>query len=476
MGLLTKNPAACVPLEENRLKLFNNLFPGGKSFQYQRDWADDKSQYKLGVKARQIGITFTEAVDNFIECLLWKESDKYSTPHVIVFASPSQRQSNRLMQYLMKIRSTFEKVYNTRLIFKKEREDLLTFENFCEIWSLPNNPKTMEGIDSNKAIIDEAGNFSGYEDQQVYEALMGSLGAKGGKMVLFGRPRGRRGLFWKLRDPYGEFVGQYNIHEFPWTVRAEEDPRYKKTVESQMQRMSKISFAEQYLCEFSDENVVVFPYDLLTRQSRVFKMWTLDESHKSPNPVYMGIDFAKRADQTVVSIVDHGEKETILKFQETSRKSYDQQISWITELVRHFNPLKVLIDETALGIPLLDMLKAKFGDKIEGVHFSSATKEKLLMTMKNLFEEGRLIIPDDPVIIDQLHGMEKEVSEKGTIRYTGKRVETDWLDDRVWSLALSVSQLGEGDWSMTMISPVGLKPLSPRERFARGLDEEGNEL
>ena len=36
------------------------------------------------------------------------------------------------------------------------------------------------------------------EDRLVYEAMVGSLGAKGGGMTLFGKPRGRRGLFWEV--------------------------------------------------------------------------------------------------------------------------------------------------------------------------------------------------------------------------------------------------------------------------------------
>lgn len=463
-------------MQKEYLDLFNALHPGGNSFEYQRAWDQDKSKFKLGVKARQIGITTTESVKRFIRCLLWTENAETPNPPVIIFCSPSARQSSRLMHYIQRVKQRYEKFSGEKVRFKKEREDWLLFENHTEIWSLPNNPRTIEGIDASQGIIDELGNFVGNEDKEVYEAMMGSLAAKEGGMTLFGRPRGRRGLFWALRDPYGEFAGQYSIHEFTWNVRAAEDKKYKKAVEEQKLRMTALSFREQYECDFIDENIVVFPYSLLDRQKRIYKLEDLEDSFSSPWPIYMGIDFAKRIDETVVTVVEHGETKTRPIFQETTKASYDKQISWISQCIDHFNPLKCIVDETSLGIPLLDFLRQKYGYKIEGVHFNPQTKEKLILTVRNLLEQGRLELPDVKELIDQLHGMEKIISESGNIKYTGKRTETDWLDDRVWSLALSVSQLGESDWSMTIATPKAIHQPNPHEIWLKDLDQEGNPI
>ena len=148
-------------LSKSYLDLISKCHPTGKAFQYQLDWISDTSKYKLAPKARQIGITTTEAVDDFLHCFLWKESEAEPLPPVIVTCSPSQRQSNRLMDYIMRIRDRFENLHETKVRFKKEKEDRLTFDNFAELWSLPNNPRTIEGIDASKGKIDEMGNFLG---------------------------------------------------------------------------------------------------------------------------------------------------------------------------------------------------------------------------------------------------------------------------------------------------------------------------
>src|SRR3990167_341905 len=120
-------------LSNEYIDLLSKLHPTGKAFKYQLDWVKDTSRFKLAPKARQIGITTTEAVVKFLQCFLWKENNAYPLPPVIVFCSPSQRQSNRLMDYCMRIRDRYERLYKTRIKFKKEKEDRLTFNNFAEL-------------------------------------------------------------------------------------------------------------------------------------------------------------------------------------------------------------------------------------------------------------------------------------------------------------------------------------------------------
>ena len=461
-------------MKKSAINILNSLYPNKKAFDYQIAWASDESKYKLSVKARQIGITYTEAVDKFIHCLLWKENEAEPLPPVIIFASPSQRQSTRLMEYIQRARTRFEKIYEENIVFKKEREDHLIFPNQAEIFSLPNSPRTIEGIDATQGVIDEASNFEGREDEEVYQALMGSLGAKGGGITIFGRPRGRRGLFWKLFDPYGEFASKFSIHQFPWTVRAAHDKVYKKTVLDQKERMTAISFSEQYECQFIDESIVVFPYTLLDRQKKEIKVWGLDEKFESQFPLYIGIDFAKKHDQTAITLVEHGDINTNVRFQVVTRDRYDEQLLYIKQVIKYFNPVKVLVDETGLGLPMLDSLKADFDNKVEGVLFSSSVKEKLVLNTKNLLDEGRLQLPKDSEysdLIEQLHGIEKAVSEQGKVKYTGKRSETDWLDDRAWSLFLACSQLGEGNFEFHISQPKKQDYMSTRDRWIRDIDE-----
>jgi len=457
-------------LRERILKVFHTLHPGGHAFDYQEKWAQDDAKYKLAAKARQIGITTTEAIKSFLDCLSWRESKKNPLPLVIVFVSPSMRQSSRLMQYIQRARTAYEKEFQESLTFKKEREDCLIFDNHCEIWSLPNNPRTIEGIDTSRGIIDECGNFAGREDQEIYESMMGSLGAKGGGLVIFGKPRGRRGLFWKLYDPYGEYAKQFSTYTFTWEVRAKVDERYRKTVEEQRVRMSSLAFDENYNCAFIDEGIVMFPWEVLDRQTRDILQWT-DDSKRDPDALsYMGVDFGKKVSQTAVTIVSHGER-TQVKYHRVTKAPFEEQLQWIGRLIDTFKPVKCYVDKTGLGVPLEEKLVAQFSTRVEGVQFSGQTKERLVLTTLNLLESGQLEIPDIQELKEQLHGIEKEVLESGKIRYTGKRSETDFMDDRAWSLFLACSHLGDQTFDFMIVDEPKHKPMSDFERWRRDIED-----
>lgn len=461
-------------LSKSYLDMVSKMHPGTGAFKYQLDWINDTSKYKLAVKARQIGITYATAIDDFLHCLLWKENESEPLPPVIVTCSPSQRQSNRLMDYIMRIKDRFEITQNTKLKLRKEREDRITFDNFAELWSLPNNPRTIEGIDASGGRIDELGNFVGREDEQVYSALMGSTAAKGGGVILFGKPHGRRGLFWKLYDPYGDYFKEFSIHKIDWTKRAAEDPNYKRAVLEHKDRMSPLQFSENYEAEFVDENVLVFPYELLDKQKADIKVYTLDDEYNNALPLYMGIDFGRKVSQSAITIVEKDGDRVRVIYHAVSDEKFDKQIDWITQVIEHFKPIIVNIDKTGPGVPILDYLTTKFGDTINGVHFNPNTKDKLVLNAKHLLELGTLVIPessDYKDLYEQIHGIEKTISESGVTKYSGKRTETDWLDDRAWSFFLSVYSLDDGGWDFTTLNYEKMaQPKNPYEAWRRGED------
>lgn len=472
------DPARFNPLTLDRDEAIHRFHPAGRSFDYQQRWSRDRRKFKLAVKARQIGITTTEAVTVLVDAMMWLESKDKPNPPVTAFCSPSQRQSQRLMQYIQRTKNRIEKALKTKLIFLKEREDLIILDNYAEIWSLPNNPRTIEGLDLSKGVIDEVGNFTGREDQEVYDAMMGSLAATNGSLAIFGKPRGRRGLFWKLADPAGDYYKTFGVHKFDYTVRAKHDLTYLRAVEQHRKRMSSLAFSENYLCAFVDEGIVIFPWELLDRSSLEIELWSMAQAPPRQNLVYMGIDFGKKQSRTELMVVDHQGQKTYLRFNLTLSGEFEAQKEAICKSIEHFNPTKCLIDNTGLGISLGDFLIKKYASRIEPVQFSAQAKEKMILTTHNLLEAGALVLPKAKLfdeLRDQLHGMEREVLESGKIRYTGKRSETDWLDDKAWALFLACSQLGEGEFQLTIASTGGVKkPVSADEAFSKDLDEDGN--
>ena len=217
--------------------------------------------------------------------------------------------------------------------------------------------------------------------------------------------------------------------------------------------MSASAFACNYECEFSDETITIFPYDLLKRQTEQYPLWSLSSVIPKDAPIYIGIDFGKKVSQTAITAIYHEDVKSRVMFHEVTTEDWPKQIEYISNIIRLLGPVKVLVDQGGLGGPLVDYLLINFAGIVEGVIPSSSTKEKIVLNCRNLLESGRLILPDHDDLIEQLHGFEKEVTELGNVRYTGKRTETDWLDDRAYSLFLACSQLSEGNWTFTVSAP-----------------------
>ena len=193
---------------------------------------------------------------------------------------------------------------------------------------------------------------------------------------------------------------------------------------------------------------------------------------------YLGIDFGKKQSFTVLTAVEYDGQKAFVRMKLKSRDPFDVQFTWISNIIKKLRPSSVNVDKTGLGIPLEERLVSHFPGLIQGIQFSSQTKEKLVMNALQLFSAGRIEIPDDKDLKDQLHGIEKEILDSGRVKLTGKRSETDWLDDEAWSLFLACLSVGDDQWSFQIASQGNLrnKPKNAYDAWVRDVDEMGNSL
>jgi phage FluMu gp28-like protein len=100
---------------------------------------------------------------------------------------------------------------------------------------------------------------------------------------------------------------------------------------------------------------------------------------------------------------------------------------------------RVCIDMTGLGIGWVDDAQDHFGEsRIEGVTFTSATKEALAYPVRGRMEDRRLRIPYDPKIRADLRMVTKQVTPAGNIRFTAERTP-DGHADHFWALGLAIN-------------------------------------
>ena len=392
-----------------------------------------------------MGMTTAIAIDSLLDAI-------FNNEFVILIVSPSQRQSDRMMWYINKAFSRLQKQLGEGIRLYTHKRDCMVFDHGSELWSLPNNPTTVMGFDADRVIIDEAGVFATNEGKEIYEATMGSLGAKDGGMSLSGMPYGRIKFFY---DKYQEALlkkNNFSIHSIPWTDRANIDPKYKRAIEEQRQYLSPVQFSQTYECLFTDENVVLFPYELLEScVNEDIRLISGEVAYGSRNPVFLGIDFARKIDKTsIIGVEKHEENRYRVFLIKDTRDTYDKQIDLIKKLNINTEPQAIYVDESGPGVPMLDILKREIGEKVKGIPFDAQHKERLMLDLRNLLMDKKIELPDHRGLLDELHSIEKSVTELGNVRYIAPHEEGGHAD-KAFALSLATNLLHDERFRFVII-------------------------
>lgn len=421
----------------DRLALAHKL---GATFDYQQQFIDCRDRYRTCRKARQIGMTTCLAIETLIDSILYDD-------YVTCIVSPSQRQSSRVMRYIKKSLVNLEKILGAVIPTEKFTSEEVFFHHGSEIHSLPNNPLGIQGIDCNNGVVDEAGLFPQNEGDAIIDALVGSLAAKQGRLTVFGRPRGKRGMLWQYWDPTTPRYKEFKHFTVRWSDRGRQDSRYKAEVERHRKILTKLQFDEIYNAEFIDEGVLMFTHEILERAIELYKIerFALMVPEGKPSgklPRYIGMDFGRKRNLTEIHVLekrDDGLCRTLM-MKSLERMNFEDQKIYIDDLIRRVEPTTVTIDERGMGLALLDYFRSKHGERtIQPLSLTNLkTKEKIVIQCQNAFMDLKLAIPDDEELYDQLHSYQKEITDAGNIRYTGKVDETDFKDDKVVALMAAV--------------------------------------
>jgi len=392
-------------------------------YDYQKTFISDGSVFRIINKARQLGFSWIVAAEAVFDALT-------NPGYTILIVSTGEEGAKRVLNYCYRFLAGLK----FPVTFLRRTQDRVEFQNRSTIYSLPNNPNTIRGFRAHRIYIDEAAHF--LKDRDMFRAIQPSI-SRGGSMTLISTPQGRANMF------YEKWVDddEYSKHRIPYTECP--DTKYQRWVKKQRKTMYDLDFRQEYCCDFTADEMAMFPRSLVEPcVDQRLKNILYTESH---NPFFMGIDFAKKVDSTVITLVETDKDKLIIARHvkelknmpyETDNPMQPSQLLEITKLYKIFKPQRIKMDSTGVGIKLEEDLTRKFGSIVEGVRFGVIEKEGLITNLRIAFEKKGLRIPDNENLISELLSLEKHVTPGGLARYkhiSGKH------DDHVWSLALAVS-------------------------------------
>jgi len=414
MPVQPKDGVAIISFIRDNIYLRKGDDVGVNLHRFQQDLYLCEARFRIIVKGRQVGCSSALAWEALAIAILY-------SGRTILFVSASERQATELLEYVK--RAFYNNDFGIRLT--EETKTSMKFSNGSRILSLPNNPNTVMGFRADDVYVDE---FAFYErDREMIDAILPSV-SHGGRLTIWSRPAGKSGRFYSLIDEAKRGLNDFVLFEFPYTVV--EDETYRTSVLSIRKTMDDASFGSTYMCEFVDDKISFFPYELINKVVNPDLKQTLNIAME----LEMGIDFGKKVDSTVITFVELRDGRRLTRtIIEYLGMTYTEQLRQIGLLIDEWNPTHVKIDATGIGERLHEELREKYGGIIVPYIFTTQLKQMLITDLKIAMEDKKIEIPKNEKLITQLHALEKIVNAR-TISF---RHQAGKHDDYVWSLALA---------------------------------------
>lgn len=410
---------------------------GTSPYPYQFAFLTEGARFSITVKARQVGFSYAFALRG-LSCAL--RQSHYSA----LYLSLNQRDAEEKIRYARLLYNSQPKEIRRRVRLTRDSMQELYFSNGSRLISLPCS-SGLRGK-SGHLFLDEFAHFR--DDEEIFIAAL-PLASRGYEVHIASTPLGARGLFYEIYTNEEKYP-QYRRFRIPWwhcpvfttdllsSMKEGENLLTEERVERfGTPALKEIfhsfptleGFQQEYECSFLSDVGAFFPYDtILTAISDELPTPEIGRGY-----FYLGVDIGRVRDATAIALVFQPFKGAayLADLEILFKLPFNKAFQKIEELIKLYRPLKIYIDRTGMGMPLAEELERRWGNLIEGVHFTAQNKQAMMTNLRGMLEKGELKIPRHSELILQLHSIEREsYSAKGH-------------DDAAWALALACAGIRE---------------------------------
>ena len=388
-------------------------------FEYQREFLSSDEQFRLVLKSRQIGFSYVAALDALIGALEGRNQ---------LFLSASEEQALILMRYL-------EMWAEKTAIELKGDTHTKKLPNGTLIKALANNFRTVQGF-TGDIWMDE---FAWYPNpKKIWHAFVPSIGAIKGRLTILSTPFEENSLF---HDIYKDESKYFMFKRFTINIYRAIEDGLEFDLETMRALFDAETWASAYECQFVDDESSLFSISLIKScVDEKLRYHTVSSS----KTIWFGYDIGRVKDSSALAGVVANEKGIYeLVILELLRKSkFDEQKEFLKTMLQRYPLSQLRIDKTGLGANLSENIQDMFKSRVKGVHFTASIKEYMSLNLKKMFEDKTIKIPNDPLLIADIHSIKRKAGAKGFL-YDSER-NSHGHADRYWALALATSSLESG--------------------------------
>ena len=396
--------------------------------------------------------------------IAWKSAEAaIKKKSSILIISFTERQAEELF---IKVLNYMNDTYPNFIKKGKDRptKHELRLKNGSVIRCLPTgiNGQGIRGYTIDILIADEAAQIP----TAVFDAVTPALLTTGGTIILVSTPQGRVGYFYKAFSvPEMGFKTFHINSEDCINNRAICDTWTELTKAaaikfrgSEKVRMSRITYAQEYLGMFVEELSQYFTDELI---QKVTVLQKIDETVIPANSSilqdnnaknYMGSDLARMGeDQSVFVILQKiKDKKLVMKHITITEHSHlTDSIRLIKDIDKKYNCRRIYLDASGLGAGVYDVLleDEQTKRKIEAIENAKRSldrdktqkvrlmKQDLYTNLLRLMEQGDIELFDDPEIALSLRSVQYEYGDDGKLRIFGNYTHiAEALVRAAWSI------------------------------------------
>jgi Mu-like prophage FluMu protein gp28 len=420
---------------------------------FQQRWVTDNSRLKLCVKSRQIGLSW---------CTAYRLVRQQLSRDARLDAWVSSRDETQALLFLEDAKR-FANVFNEAAADQGQNvvDDqghtayTLRFANGLRIHSMSSNADAQAGKRGSR-VLDE---FALHPDPRKLYTISYPGILWGGSLEIFSSHRGSANYFNELIREIKERGNpkKFSFHRvtledalsegFLFKLQSKLPPDDERLAMDETDYFNFIragcadeeSFLQEFMCQPADDNTAFLPYDLISScEYREGENWQSDLLD-TKNPLYVGVDIGREHDLTVIWLIEQiaGINFT-RRVIEMTKQTFDAQEHALYSLLELPSVRRCCIDQSGLGRQFAERAIKKFGVyKIEGISFTTSTKEELAFPVRVAFEDRTIKVPFSNAVRADLRGVRKEVTGSGHIRFAGERNRYGHCD-RFWALALAL--------------------------------------
>lgn len=420
---------------------------------YQLRWLADDSRIKVWEKSRRIGATYVQSFEDVRDIVLKKEYTPGRPVRKVYFTSADESAAKEYIDYC----GQWAKMFNIgakalgEVVLDSDKKITalgIEFSNGGKIYALTSNPKRFRSK-GGKVVIDE---FAWHDDQAGMWKAAKPSAMWGYPIRILSTHHGQQCLYYR-------YVQDAKAQKVSWSLHTvtifdavsdgvadkicgkalSEDERIEWLLREYEDCRSEDVWNEEYCCIAVDAATAFVPYEMIYLAESENLLMTLEQLNMlQEGDLYAGWDIARTRHFSVLWIVQKlGDVRYTRHVKAFSNTRFKIQMEYLDRVMKLKRMRRVCIDRTGMGIPLVEQAQEKYGEyMVEGVNFTSATKEELAVDGKNALEDRRSRIPPDQTIRDSFHSIRKMVVG-GNNRYDADATDATGHADHWWAYCLA---------------------------------------